>query len=117
MSIKQNDYELGYQNGYDKGYSDGSTVTEDSILKFYYCESKDKYYVGKRLYTMYYAEVIVYPNGQVCLNYEMSRFLPWGEHIVDETTAWKEYTYPSEPKEIPFEDWLMAFIQRQLKNS
>lgn len=115
MSINQDDYELGYQEGYSKGYSDGSTVTEDSILKFYYCESQDKYYVGKRLDTMYYAEVIVYTNGHVCLSYEMSRFLPWGQHIVDENTLWKEHTYPSEPKEIPFETWLEVFIKRQLK--
>ena len=90
-------------------------VKEDDILKFYYCERKDKYYVGKRLDTMYYAEVMVYPNGEVCLSYQMSRYLPWGEHIIDKNSAWEEYTYPSEPKEISFEEWLEGFLKQRDK--
>ena len=31
-------------------------VREEDILKFYYCESLNKYLVGQRLDTMYYAE-------------------------------------------------------------
>ena len=89
---------------------------EDDILKFYYCESRDKYYVGKRLDTMYYAEVMVYPDGEVCLSYQMSRYLPWGEHIIDKNSAWKEYTYPSEPKEITFEEWLEGFLKQRGKS-
>ena len=91
-------------------------VKEEDVLKFYYCESRDKYYVGKRLDTMYYAEVMVYPNGEVCLSYQMSRYLPWGEHIIDKNSAWKEYTYPSEPKEIQFEEWLGGFLKQRGKS-
>lgn len=87
-------------------------VREEDVLKFYYCESRDKYYVGKRLDTMYYAEVMIYPNGEVCLSYQMSRYLPWGEHVVDESSAWKEHTYPTEPKEIPFTEWLKGFLKQ-----
>lgn len=88
-------------------------VKEEDVLKFYYCESRDTYYVGKRLDTMYYAEVMVYTNGEVCLDYKMSRFLPWGEHIIDESSAWKEHTYPSEPKEISFSEWLKGFLKQK----
>lgn len=88
-------------------------VREEDVLKFYYCKSRDKYYVGKRLDTMYYAEVMTYPNGEVCLSYQMSRYLPWGEHVVDESSAWKEHTYPSEPKEIPFTEWLKGFLKQR----
>lgn len=88
-------------------------VKEEDVLKFYYCESRDTYYVGKRLDTMYYAEVMVYTNGEVCLNYKMSRFLTWGEHVIDESSAWKEHTYPSEPKEISFSEWLKGFLKQR----
>lgn len=88
-------------------------VREEDVFKFYYCESRDKYYVGKRLDTMYYAEVMIYPNGEICLSYQMSRYLPWGEHVVDESSAWKEHTYPSEPKEIPFTEWLKGFLKQR----
>lgn len=96
-------YERGYKDGYAKGYSDGRFCAEDNAIKFYYCESNDKYYIGKRCDTMYYAEVMVYPQGDVCLNYVMSRFLPWGENIDD-------YKYESEPKEISFEKWVEHFV-------
>ena len=43
----------------------------------------------------------------------MSRHLPWGEHVVDDTSAWKEHTYPSEPKEINFSEWLNGFIKKE----
>ena len=88
-------------------------VKEEDVLKFYYCESRDRYYVGKRLDTMYYAEVMVYPDGEVCLSYQMSRHLPWGKHVVDDTSAWKEHTYPSEPREINFSEWLNGFIKKE----
>lgn len=81
-----------------------ATVEED-ILKFYHCESEDKYLVGQRVGTMYYAEV-----GKTGLCFIMSRHLPWGEHVVAPHTVWKEHTYPSEPKEIPFFDWLQGYI-------
>lgn len=78
---------------------------EEDILKFYYCESEDKYLVGQRVGTMYYAEV-----GETGLCFRMSRYLPWGEHVVAPHTVWKEHTYPSEPKEIPFFEWLKGYI-------
>lgn len=80
---------------------------EEDILKFYYCESEDKYLVGQRADTMYYAEI-----GKTGLFYTMSRYLPWGEHVVAPHTVWKEHTYPSEPKEIPFFDWLQGYIKQ-----
>lgn len=86
-------------------------VNEEDILKLYYCESLDEYYIGKRCGNFYYAKVEIYSDGDICLHYKWSRYLPWGKHIVDETTKWKEFTYPSEPKEISFEKWLKGFIQ------
>lgn len=84
-----------------------TSVKEEDILKFYYCESEDDYYIGKRIDTMYYAR---YSN--TGFEWFMSRYLPWGEHIVNPTSAWKEYTYPSEPKEIPFFKWLTGFVKK-----
>lgn len=84
-------------------------VKEEDILKFYYCESLDKYLVGQRLDTMYYAEITDIGD----MAYIMSRYLPWGEHVVDLTSTWKEHTYPSEPKEIHFTDWLKGFLKQR----
>ena len=70
---------------------------EEDILKFYYCDSEDSYLVGLRIGNFYYAPYI---DGR-CV-FDMSRHLPWGEHVVDGIPAWKGYTYPSEPKEINF---------------
>lgn len=81
---------------------------EESELKFYYVESIDDYWVGRRLDNFYYA------NWHEGLGFvwSHSRYLPWGEHIVDENTLWKEHTYPSEPKEIQFTDWIMGFLKK-----
>ncbi len=81
---------------------------EEDILKFYYCESEDEYYIGKRIDTMYYAKY-----SKTGFTWCMSRYLPWGEHVVDPNTLWKEHTYPSEPKEIPFFEWLQGFIKKE----
>ena len=81
---------------------------EESILKFYYCDSEDSYLVGLRIGNFYYAHYI---DGRWV--FDMSRHLPWGEHVVDDTSAWKEYTYPSEPKEINFSEWLNGFIKKE----
>ena len=105
FNIEQELYEKGYNLGYDKGYRDGHLKGEEESYKFYYCESNGKYYVGKRLDRLYYAEIMSYPNGTVCLDYQMSRFLPWREHF-------KGYMYSSEPKEIPFEKWMEWFIKQ-----
>ena len=90
---------------------DGRLINEEDILKFYYIDSEDKYVVGRRLDTMYYAEV----TERFSLAYYMSRYLPWGEHVVDEKSAWKEHTYCSEPQEIPFTEWLKGFMDQQAK--
>ena len=82
-------------------------VREEDILKFYYCESEDDYYIGKRKENFYYARY-----GETGFEWFMSRYLPWGEHVVKPNTLWKEYTYPSEPKEIPFFEWLQGFLKK-----
>ena len=83
---------------------------QDRIIKFYHCESLNEYYIGKRCGNFYYAEAEVQPNGDICLYYKWSRYLPWGETVVDELSLWKECTYPSEPKEISFEEWLKGWL-------
>lgn len=88
--------------------SNGEEMISEEVLKFYYIESEDKYVVGQRVDTMYYAEVT--PTG---LHFYMSRYLPWGEHVVSPNTLWKEHTYCSEPKEISFFEWLSGFMKKQ----
>lgn len=83
-------------------------IEEEDILKFYYCESEDEYYIGKRIGTMYYAKY-----SQTGFVWFMLRNLPWGEHVVDPKSLWKEHTYPSEPKEIPFFEWLQGFMKKE----
>lgn len=82
---------------------------EENVLKFYYCESEDDYYIGKRVQNMYYAKY-----GPGGFTWFMSRYLPWGKHVTAPETAWKEYTYPTEPKEIPFMEWLEGFIRKHM---
>ena len=67
---------------------------EPPAYKFYYCESEDSYLLGHRVGNFYYAH---WHDG-IGFVFDMSRFLPWGEHVVAPYTAWKEHTYPSEPK-------------------
>lgn len=73
---------------------------EEDILKFYYCESEDDYYIGQRIQNMYYAKYG--PGGFIWF---MSRYLPWGTD-----------GYPSEPKEIPFMEWIEGFIRKHMNN-
>lgn len=82
-------------------------VKEEDALKFYYCESEDDYYLGQRVENKYYARY-----GKTGFTWFMSRYLPWGEHVIAPNTLWKEHTYPSEPKEIPFFEWLQGFIKK-----
>lgn len=84
---------------------------EENILKFYYVRSLDAYWIGQRVDNFYYAEY--FPNIRQWV-WTHSRYLPWGEHVVCPTSAWKEHTYPSEPEEIPFEDWLQGFIEKYI---
>lgn len=81
---------------------------DENELKFYYVESIDDYWIGQRLDNFYYAD------WHECLGFvwSKSRYLPWGEHIVDENTLWKEHTYPSEPIEIPFTEWIVGFMKK-----
>ena len=83
-------------------------IKEEDMLKFYYCESEGEYYLGQRTGTMYYARY-----SKSGFTWFMSRYLPWGEHVVAPDTTWKEHTYPSEPKEIPFFEWLQGFIKKE----
>lgn len=83
------------------------------LVKFYHCESLNEYYIGKRCGNFYYAKAGIQSNGDICLYYKWSRYLPWGEHIVDELSLWKGYTYPSEPKEISFEEWLKGWLREE----
>ena len=70
----------------------------DEILKGAFEEQKENFY-----YARY---------GETGFEWFMSRYLPWGEHVVKPNTLWKEYTYPSEPKEIPFFEWLQGFLKK-----
>lgn len=81
---------------------------EEDILKFYYVESLDEYWIGQRCGTRYYGKW----TGN-CFTFTHSRYLPWGEHVVAPDTLWKEHTYPSEPKEIPFNEWLQGFLKKE----
>lgn len=81
---------------------------EESVLKFYYVESIDDYWVGQRLDRFYYAD---WHEG-LGFVWSKSRYLPWGEHVVAPDTLWKEHTYPSEPKETPFTEWIVGFMKK-----
>ena len=86
-------------------------VEEENILKFYYVRSIDEYWIGRRLDNFYYAR---YESENQQWVWAYSRYLPWGEHVVSPTSLWKEYTYPSEPEEIPFTDWLKGFAKKYI---
>lgn len=73
---------------------------KEDILKFYYCESEDDYYLGQRVQNMYYAKY-----GTGGFTWFMSRYLPWGTD-----------GYPSEPKEIPFVKWIEGFIRKHIND-
>lgn len=83
-------------------------MEDEKELKFYYVESIDDYWIGRRVDNFYYAN---WHNGLGFI-WSHSRYLPWGEHIVDENTLWKEHTYPSEPIEIPFTEWIVGFVKK-----
>lgn len=101
--------EKAYREGYSAALQKMRTESEEDILKFYYVESLDDYWIGERMETMYYAK----------WNFELqdfvwtySKYLPWGKRVVAPNTLWKEYTYPSEPKEIPFKEWIKGFLKK-----
>lgn len=77
-------------------------VKEEDVMKFYYFEAEDRFMIGKRCGTMYYADIEYIPvHDCFCLTYTMSRYLPWGLE-----------GYPPEPKEITFEEWLVGFMKQ-----
>ena len=86
---------------------------EPPAYKFYYCESEDSYLLGRRVGNFYYAH---WHDG-IGFVFDMSRYLRWGEHVVALNTAWKEHTYPSEPKEIDSSEWFKGFLAQQLAAS
>ena len=81
---------------------------DENELKFYYVESIDDYWIGRRVGNFYYANW----DEDLGFVWSHSRCLPWGEHIVNENTIWKEHTYPSEPVEIPFTKWIVGFMKK-----
>lgn len=86
------------------------TQQEAGEYRFYYCESEDSYLLGARVDNFYYAHW----DGKSFV-WDMSRYLPWGEHIVIPETAWKEHTFPSEPKEIGPEEWFRGFLDQRFR--
>lgn len=110
---EQRSYEADHAWNYARGLEHAAAIirkhmkNEEDILKFYYCESEDDYYIGKRVGNFYYARY-----GKTGFTWFMSRYLPWGEHVIAPNTLWKEHTYLSEPKEIPFFEWLQGFIKK-----
>lgn len=85
-----------------------SIKDDENELKFYYVESIDDYWIGQRLGNFYYAKW----DEDLGFVWSTSRYLPWGEYIVNENTLWKEHAYPSEPVEIPFTNWIVGFIKK-----
>ena len=96
-----------YEKDAEAFYMAIEALDQESI-KFYYVESLDDYWVGRRLDNFYYATW----HRRFGFIWSHSKYLPWGEHIVDENTLWKEHTYPSEPKEIPFTEWIVGFTKK-----
>ena len=84
-------------------------MKEEDAVKFYYMEDRDKYIIGRRLDTFYYAE----PTKTGDFAFFMSRYLPWGETVTAPHTLWKEYTYPKEPIEMGFVEWLKGLMKQQ----
>lgn len=103
---EQRSYEADHAWNYARGMEHAADIirkhmkNEEDILKFYYCESEDDYYLGQRAQNMYYVKYE--PGG---FTWFMSRYLPWGEE-----------GYPSEPKEIPFLEWIEGFIRKHMND-
>ena len=103
---EQRSYEADHAWNYARGMEHAADIirkhmkNEEDVLKFYYCESEDDYYLGQRVQNMYYAKY-----GSGGFTWFMSRYLPWGEG-----------NYPSEPKEIPFMEWIEGFISKHMND-
>lgn len=99
----------GLHSAYDAGWHAAALHAQQEAgrYRFYYCESEDSYLLGARVDNFYYAHW----DGKSFV-WDMSRYLPWGEHIVSPATVWKEHTFPSEPKEIGPEEWFRGFLTK-----
>lgn len=75
-------------------------VAEDDVIKFYYCESQDEYWIGKRIGTLYYA---MFDWKTSTFIWKYSRYLPWGESV-------NGYTYPSEPREVDISEFVRSIV-------
>ena len=106
--MKEEDGTCRFEKWIDNLPSAERKSDEESELKFYYVESIDDYWIGRRLDNFYYADW----NDKLGFVWSHSRYLPWGKHIISENTLWKEHTYPSEPVEIPFTTWIVGFMKK-----
>ena len=78
---EQRSYEADHAWNYARGLEHAADIirkhmkNEEDILKFYYCESEDDYYIGKEMpeSNFYYAKY-----GKTGFVWFMSRYLPWG---------------------------------------
>jgi len=90
-------------------HSTENKLDDEFRLHFFYCDSEDSYLLGERKGTFYYAHW----SPRLGFVWDTSRNLPWGEHIVSHGNAWKEHTYPSEPRIISRDEWFKGFIAQQ----
>lgn len=110
MEWDDRDDGLSYYAAIELAISALRAKQEAGRYRFYYCESEDSYLLGARVDNFYYAHW----DGKSFV-WDMSRYLPWGEHIVISETAWKEHTFPSEPKEIGPEEWFRGFLDQRFR--
>jgi len=85
-------------------------LDDETRLRFFYCDSEDSYLLGQRLHNFFYARW----DNRLGFVWQMSRYLPWGEHVIAPNTLWKEHTYCSEPREIGQDEWFKGFIAQQI---
>ena len=102
-----------FLKGSEDSCEESCKLDDENELKFYYVESIDDYWIGQRLGNFYYAKWDEY----LGFVWSTSRYLPWGEDIVNEKTLCKEYTYPSEPMEISFTEWIVGFMKKYSTDS
>jgi hypothetical protein len=86
---------------------DNEQKEKPGLYRFYRCESEDSYLLGMRVGNFYYAHW----NGN-SFSWDMSRYLPWDQHVSIPSTAWKEHTYPSEPIEISADEWMNGMLRK-----
>lgn len=92
-----------FQGAFQEDQSD-----DESILRFYYCESLDSYMIGKRVDNFFYAQ---WTEGYQAFVFRWSRYLEWGKTDIN------GYTFPSEPREIEFNEWIKGFMQQRVRKA